>query len=167
MLGNIKYQVDEGFYVSWHHFLVIFCQKMTKWHKIMLCIQINRMSHVQDSLLQMWIFSEDASLDRRPLHCAGTPSSPRTASRPSATSSSAAWARTPTRPRSASSPSAPSTSSSRSSPILQRLRGMDQDHHRVFNSNTNVNYYFHVKFKRNYTLEQPSVLIICSAISLH
>ena len=44
MLGNIKYQVDEGFYVSWHHFLVIFCQKMTKWHKIMLCIQINRMS---------------------------------------------------------------------------------------------------------------------------
>ena len=27
MLGNIKYQVDEGFYVSWHHFLVIFCQK--------------------------------------------------------------------------------------------------------------------------------------------
>ena len=46
MLGNIKYQVDEGFYVSWHHFLVIFCQKMTKWHKIMLCIQINRMSLV-------------------------------------------------------------------------------------------------------------------------
>ena len=28
-------------------------------------------------------------------------------------------------------------------------------------------YYFHVKFKRKYTLEQPSVLIICSAISLH
>ena len=29
------------------------------------------------------------------------------------------------------------------------------------------NYYFHVKFKRKYTLEQPSVLIICSVISLH